>query len=411
MSRYVNAKLLVLYFAGFVGPLSANTVLALVPTLKSTFNTDIGTVLLAITAFMIPFAFFQLFPGTMSDIYGRRPILVLGFLIYGIGLMIIGFSPRFNISVFLGARVICGVGYAFIGPVLPAAIGDLSKIEYRGKVMGVYSSVLTAGIALGPLFAGFFAYVWWYIYFMISGMAFLSMFLIWFVLGKINEPEKIDVSLFSKVFGDLKKVCRIKSVLALSATGFLGYVGFMGVQSFLSDTLSQAPFYLDSVAIGWILSIGGAIVVFFAPICGYLTDRLGRERVAYVGVVLSVLSLSLLFLAQGFWGFMLAMAVNGIGSNLLWLPLNTLSVELRPQMRGATSSIFNGLRFFGYALAPYLLTPVYEDYGTSLVSGFQLIIIIAIILILLTIPLIKYVGREKLPEMYLEKPSLHPQYK
>ncbi|MEM3526502.1 MAG: MFS transporter, partial [Candidatus Jordarchaeaceae archaeon] len=129
------------------------------------------------------------------------------------------------------------------------------------------------------------------------------------------------------------------------------------------------------------------------------------------GVVLSVLSLSLLFLAQGFWGFMLAMAVNGIGSNLLWLPLNTLSVELRPQMRGATSSIFNGLRFFGYALAPYLLTPVYEDYGTSLVSGFQLIIIIAIILILLTIPLIKYVGREKLPEMYLEKPSLHPQYK
>lgn len=404
-SRYINAKLLVLYFAGFVGPLSANTVLALVPTLKSTFNTDVGTVLLAITALMIPFAFFQLFSGTMSDVYGRRPILSLGFLIYGIGLMIIGFSPHFNIGVFLGARVICGIGYAFIGPVLPAAIGDLSKIEYRGKVMGVYSSVLTAGIALGPLFAGFFAYVWWYIYFMISGMAFLSMVLVWFVLGRVNEPEKLDISLVSKVFGDLKKVCRFKSVWALSAVGFLGYVGFMGTQSFLSDTLSLAPYYLDSTAIGWVLSIGGVVVIFFAPLCGYLTDRLGRERVAYVGVALSTFSLFLLFLAQDFWGFMPAMALNGIGSNLLWLPLNTLSVELKPQMRGATSSVFNGIRFFGYALAPYLLTPVYEDYGTSLISGFQIIIIIAIILILLTTPLIRYVGKQKLPEMHLEKPE------
>ncbi len=404
-SRYANAKLLVLYFAGFAGPLSANTVLALVPTLKDTFNADVGTVLLSITALMIPFAVFQLFSGTMSDVYGRRPILVLGFLIYGLGLMIIGFSPNFSIWVFIGARFICGIGYAFIGPVLPAVVGDLTKIEYRGKVMGIYSSVVTFGIAAGPLLAGFFADVWWYIYFMIAGMAFLSMILVWFVFGDINVPREIDTHILSQVFIDLKSVCSVKSVIALSAAGFFGFISIMGVQSFLSDALSLPPFYLQPDAIGIILSIGGAVGIFVAPAAGYITDRFGREKVTYLGLAVSLISLILLFVSQEFLGFTFSMAIYGIGRNLFWLPLTALSVELIPEQRGATSSIFNSIRFIGYALAPYILTPVYEDYGTSMISGFQIIIIIGILILLVIIPLIRYVGKHELPEMRLEKPK------
>ncbi len=404
-SRYANAKLLVLYFAGFVGPLSGNTILALIPTLKTTFNVDVGTVLLSITALMIPFAFFQLFSGTLSDVYGRRIILAGGFLTYGIGLVIIGFSPNFNMGVFLAARFICGIGIAFVGPVLPACIGDLTRIEYRGKVMGIYSSMATFGIAVGPLLAGFLADVWWYIYFMLAGMAFLSMILIWRVLGVINTPKRITVPVLSQVFLDLKEVCSYRGVVVLAFTSFLSYMGFIGVQSFLSDTLSLPPFYLDSVSIGMILSIGGAVVVFFAPLSGYLVDRLGRGKVAYLGIAMSVGAIVLLFFSKEFWGFMLSMALYGIGGNLFWLPLNTISVELVPRMRGATASVYNSSAMFGYALSPYLLTPVYSDYGTSLISGFQIIIIIAVLIILLMIPFIRFLGKQELPEMRMEKPK------
>jgi DHA1 family multidrug resistance protein-like MFS transporter len=341
----------------------------------------------------------------MSDVYGRRPVLVTGFLIYGIGLMIIGFSPHFSIWVFLGARFLCGIGFAFIGPVLPAAIGDLTKIEYRGKVIGVYSSVVAGGTALGPLLAGFLANEWWDIYFMLSGMAFISLILIWFVLGNVNQPKKIDTHIARQVFSDLKEVSASKGVLALAAAGFLGFLGFIGVQSFLSDTLSLPPLYLNSDSIGIILSIAGAVVIFLAPLFGYLTDRWGRKRIAYVGIAASASSLILLFLSQGFSEFLISNAVYGVASNLFWLPLTAFSVELTPRLRGAGSSLFNSARYFGYALAPYLLAPVYEGWATNTFSGFQVVTIICVLIILLTIPLIIYVGRQKLPEMRLEKPE------
>ncbi|MBS7288333.1 MAG: MFS transporter [Candidatus Freyarchaeota archaeon] len=396
--RYVNAKLLTLYFAGFVGPLSANTVLALVPVLKSTFNIDVGTVLLAIPFLMLPFAFFQLFSGTLSDNYGRRLMLAIGFLIYGTGLLVIGFSPSLGFWSFLLARFVCGVGYAFIGPVLPAVIGDLTEFSYRGKVMGIYSSVNTSAITLGPLLAGFFAYSWWNIYFMMGAMAYTSMLLVWLVL-KDAKPKGNEYSIM-QVFSDLRDVCSLRSVAALSAAGFMGFFSFMGVNSFLSDALSRPPFNFQPSTIGVILSMGGVVGIILSPISGHLTDKFGRGRIAYTGLAICILSLLVMLTARELIVFIISMLLFGIGGNLFWLPLNALSVELEPEKRGAVSSLFNGVRFFGYALAPYLLTPVYEDWGTALLSSFQLVIVLSMVVAFMIVPIVRYLGRQELPERF-----------
>lgn len=398
VSRYVNAKLLTLYFAGFVGPLSANTVLALVPVLKSSFNIDVGTVLLAIPFLMIPFAFFQLFSGTLSDNYGRRLMLTVGFLIYGTGLLVIGLSPRLGFWSFLLARFVCGVGYAFIGPVLPAIAGDLTEFSYRGKVMGIYSSVNTSAITLGPLLAGFFAYSWWNIYFTMGAMAYTSMLLVWFVL-KETKPKNNEYALM-QVFSDLRDVCSLRSVAALGAAGFMGFFSFMGVNSFLSDVLSRPPFNFQPSAIGVILSMGGVVGIILSPISGHLTDKFGRGRIAYTGLAICIFALLVMLTAREFIVFIASMLLFGMGGNLFWLPLNALSVELKPEKRGAVSSFFNGVRFFGYALAPYLLTPIYEDWGTALLSGFQLVILVSMAVALMMVPIVRYLGRQELPESF-----------
>jgi len=56
------------------------------------------------------------------------------------------------------------------------------------------------------------------------------------------------------------------------------------------------------------------------------------------------------------------------------------------------------------------MTPIYEGWATNILSSFQIIIIIFIIIILLTIPLIRYVGKQRFPEMYLENPETKRRY-
>ena len=124
---------------------------------------------------------------------------------------------------------------------------------------------------------------------------------------------------------------------------------------------------------------------------------------AYLGVALSFASLILLLISRDFPSFMLSMALFGVGRNLFWLPLVALSVELSPRQRGATSSVFNSIRFFGYAIAPYLLTPVYEGWLlTGFSSGLNAVTIVSLLLLLVTIPLIRYVAGRKLPELMVE---------
>ncbi len=217
-------------------------------------------------------------------------------------------------------------------------------------------------------------------------------------------PKNVSTPV-AKVFSDLREVFSHRNVLVLSLAGFFGYLGLAGVSSFLSDTLSLPPFYLDAVSIGIILSFWGVVVIFFAPLSGHLIDRWGRGNVAYLGVFVSLCALVLLFFSQDFWWFILSMSLFGIGGNLFWLPLGMLSVELVPQMRGATASVYNSLGMFGYTLAPYLLTPVYNDYGTSMVSGFQIIILIAMFTLLLMVFFMGYLGRQELPEIQIKKPK------
>ncbi|MFQ5762560.1 MAG: MFS transporter, partial [Candidatus Bathyarchaeia archaeon] len=70
-----------IYFGAFIGPFAGNLVLPLIPLLESDFNVGIEIVALTITAAIIPFAVLQAFSGAISDIYGRKNILVLGFAI------------------------------------------------------------------------------------------------------------------------------------------------------------------------------------------------------------------------------------------------------------------------------------------------------------------------------------------
>ncbi|MEM1798052.1 MAG: MFS transporter, partial [Candidatus Jordarchaeales archaeon] len=87
--------------------------------------------------------------------------------------------------------------------------------------------------------------------------------------------------------------------------------------------------------------------------------------------------------AEAFMHFIVLMSIMGVGISFTWPALLALSVEIiPPRQRGAASSLFNGMRFLGYAVAPTMFTPIYLNAGLDaalLLSSLMLGLVIVMV--------------------------------
>jgi MFS family permease len=63
--------------------------------------------------------------------------------------------------------------------------------------------------------------------------------------------------------------------------------------------------------------------------------------------------------------YLLLFAIFGAGSATAWTSLNTLAVEVVPDLRKPVASVYNCLKFAGYALSPLVLSLLYVPFSIS----------------------------------------------
>src|SRR6188508_79916 len=119
----------------------------------------------AITIYLLTSTISVPFWGKLSDLYGRKPIYMLGIVIFLIGSALSGLSQ--NMGMLILFRGIQGVGAGALFPVALAIIGDMFTPAERGKYQGLFGAVFGIAFVAGPLIGGFLTenYGWHWIFY------------------------------------------------------------------------------------------------------------------------------------------------------------------------------------------------------------------------------------------------------
>jgi MFS family permease len=325
---------------------------------------------------MLPFAFLNLFTGTLSDLYYRPRILVYGLILSTLGSILGALSP--NILIFSLSRTIQGIGSALLVPVTLALVGDITPRAVMGKAMGVYGVFLGSATTFGPLIGGFFASIdWRLVPLLLSIYSAIGAVLVWVEFRGTSLPQKKTRIVL--IFQQLKNILKNRNVILLSLTGFLLFFTFQGIQPFITDLLSLPPFLVKNEELGFLFAIVGFAGILFSYIGGISIDKIGSKKTMALAFLMMLISQFSLIFANSYWSYLILLAVLGAFYRMAGTAIQTLVIESAPEARGSSSSSFNFARFLGFAVAPAIMATTY------LVQGISLLYILNIMLLLLGI--------------------------
>ena len=144
----------------------------------------------AITAYLLCETILIPISGKLSDIYGRKPLLLAGIALFLIGSVLAGLST--NMVELIAFRALQGLGGGILIPVATATVADLYPPEKRGKVQGMLGAIFAVGSAIGPLLGGLItdSIGWHWCFFINVPIGLVMIALTAAKFPSINVPEK-----------------------------------------------------------------------------------------------------------------------------------------------------------------------------------------------------------------------------
>lgn len=127
--------------------------------------------------------------GKLSDAYGRKPLLMIGILLFLAGSALSGLSQ--SIEQLIAFRAVQGLGAGALFPISLAIVGDLFDARERGRYQGLFGAVFGISFLLGPLVGGFLTdhVSWHWIFYVNVPVGIAALFVIWTVLPNTRRPD------------------------------------------------------------------------------------------------------------------------------------------------------------------------------------------------------------------------------
>ncbi|ETN37320.1 uncharacterized protein HMPREF1541_08311 [Cyphellophora europaea CBS 101466] len=177
-----------LCMALFLAALDVTIVTTALPTISRHFNASASDYTWVGSAYLLAAASSAPVWGKVSDIFGRKYIILLANLVFLIGSLIAGLSN--SIGLLIGARVIQGIGGGGLVILVYVCIGDLFSMRERPKYYGIMGGIWAIASGVGPVIGGAFTegVTWRWCFYINLPLDGISLILL-FVFLKLDNPR------------------------------------------------------------------------------------------------------------------------------------------------------------------------------------------------------------------------------
>ena len=352
-----------------------------------------------------------LFFGKLGDIVGKEKIFQLGCIGFIIGSLLCGISQSFTMLII--CRFIQGIGGAAYMANNHGIITEIFEQEQRGKALGILTTAVALGTMIGPPVGGLIvSLLEWHYIFLVNipiGIVILALSVKVFIKKKIEfNIQHLDVIgailqcvgmilFFGAFIVSQEKGLENKSVILAVVVSVFLFIIFGIVEkkhsnplielgifrnklfsinlvcAFLSFTCIAAstillPFYfqytlkLSASVTGFLLIVSPVVLALFSPLCGSISDRIGREKMCLIG--LTVMAIAFILLSTLKTNsiaiiVMLFMGLMSLGQALFQPANNVLVMSNCPRNQlGVAGSINSLVRNLGQIVGITLSTTV-----------------------------------------------------
>ncbi len=230
--------------------------------------------------------FLKLPSGALSDIYGRRFLLRIGVVAFGLPPFLYPFITDLNALTAL--RFVHGLATAIFAPSALATVAELYR-EKRGAALGTYTACTQSGSLLGPFIGGYLIYSAGFpAAFVTAGLfgcvAVLLFYSLHLDVAVPNVPDRSLKAVVDEMWKGFTAVARNRKVLITSMTDGAKMIANGALMAFLP--LYGLSVGLNPGEVGLLFTVQAFTSFFSKPIMGRVSDRMGRQPLIVAGLVI-----------------------------------------------------------------------------------------------------------------------------
>ncbi len=418
------AILLLAALSGFITTLDGSIVNIGLPAISQTFHVGVsGAIEWIIIGYLVVIASVLLTFGRLADMIGRKPIFVIGLVVFVVGSALCGMAP--SLLLLIIARLFQGLGGALIFSVNIAMVTSAFPGNERGLALGLNAVVVSLGVSAGPTIGGIITqYLTWRWIFYVNVPIGIAVLLAAFYFYKEKRPQEGEHGRFDPAGAALLAISLALLTLGLSfgqewgwlSPGTLGSLGIGALVLFAAVYVEKRvehpildlhllqnrvfafanisfmlcmmalfapgfimPFYFEqlrgfsTVQTGLLLTPLPLTFALLAPFSGALADRLGSRWLSPVGLAIACFGLFLLSQVNAqssMWDIIWRLVIIGIGQGIFQSPnTRTIMGEAPRSEQGEASGLLATGRVIGQSLSIALVGTVFASFGGAIAGN------------------------------------------